>query len=186
MAKSQIYTKTGDQGKTSLIGGTRVPKHHYRLEAYGTVDELNAQIGMIRSWPLEPEIIHTILHIQETLFTIGAYLATDDAVSDLKTRLKPDDKEIELLETEMDRMDEALPPLRNFVLPGGHATVAQCHIARTICRRAERRVIAMSAETGVNPWVIKYLNRLSDYFFVLSRHLANYFEAEEIPWKPKL
>lgn len=186
MVKSQIYTKTGDQGKTSLIGGTRVAKHHYRLEAYGTVDELNAQIGMVRSWPIDPESMGAILRIQELLFTIGAYLATDDAVSDLKTRLKHDEKEIEFLEREMDRMDEALPPLRNFVLPGGHGAVSQCHIVRTICRRAERRVIAMSTETEVSPWVIKYLNRLSDYFFVLSRHLANYFKAEEIPWKPKL
>jgi cob(I)alamin adenosyltransferase len=186
MKKSQVYTKTGDRGKTSLIGGTRVPKHHYRLEAYGTVDELNAHIGMIRSWPADEATTSMLVRIQEMLFTIGASLATDESVSDLKTQLPGDEKEIEALELEMDRMDSILPPLRNFVLPGGHPAVAQCHIARTICRRAERRVNQMATKVAVDAWLIRYLNRLSDYFFVLSRHLAIFFKAEEIPWKPKL
>ena len=186
MNKSQVYTKTGDQGKTSLIGGTRVPKHHYRLEAYGTVDELNAQIGMLRSWELDEASTNMLIQIQEMLFTVGATLATDEQASDLKSKLKGDEREIEALELEMDRMDNALPPLRHFVLPGGNPAVAQCHIIRTICRRAERRVNQMATEVPVDPWLLKYLNRLSDYFFVISRHLAKYFNAEEIPWKPKL
>ncbi|PRY96999.1 cob(I)yrinic acid a,c-diamide adenosyltransferase [Marinilabilia salmonicolor] len=186
MAKSQVYTKTGDKGKTSLIGGTRVDKHHYRLEAYGTVDELNANIGMIRSWPNEESINNVILHIQDQLFMIGAYLATDDAVSDLRSRLNSDEAEITLLETEMDKMEETLPPLKNFILPGGHPAATYAHIARTVCRRAERRVNEMAEKTEVATWVIRYLNRLSDYFFVLSRYLSNFYENNEIPWSPKL
>lgn len=186
MEKSQIYTKTGDRGTTSLIGGTRVPKHHYRLEAYGTVDELNAQIGMVRAWTSEQNTSEQLTRIQEQLFMIGAYLATDDAISDLRTKLECNESEIEVLEKEMDKMDNELPVLKNFILPGGHPAVAQCHIVRTICRRAERRVNEMATETEVANWVIRYLNRLSDYFFVLSRYLSNYFENDEIPWKPKL
>ncbi|WP_010664591.1 cob(I)yrinic acid a,c-diamide adenosyltransferase [Marinilabilia salmonicolor] len=186
MAKSQVYTKTGDKGKTSLIGGTRVDKHHYRLEAYGTVDELNANIGMIRSWPNEESINKTVLHIQDQLFMIGAYLATDDSVSDLRTRLNSDESEITLLEREMDKMEESLPPLKNFILPGGHPAATYAHIARTVCRRAERRVNEMAEKTDVATWVIRYLNRLSDYFFVLSRYLSNFYDNNEIPWSPKL
>ncbi|WP_291854687.1 cob(I)yrinic acid a,c-diamide adenosyltransferase [Marinilabilia sp.] len=186
MAKSQIYTKTGDKGKTSLIGGTRVDKHHYRLEAYGTVDELNAYIGMIRSWPNEEAVNQTILHIQNQLFMIGAYLATDDNISDLRTKLNQDESEIELLETEMDKMEESLPPLKNFILPGGHPAASYAHIARTVCRRAERRVNEMAKKTEVANWVIRYLNRLSDYFFVLARYLSNFYDNSEITWSPKL
>ncbi|MFO7999818.1 MAG: cob(I)yrinic acid a,c-diamide adenosyltransferase [Marinilabilia sp.] len=186
MEKSQIYTKTGDHGTTSLIGGTRVPKHHIRLEAYGTVDELNAHIGMVRAWPADEHTDTMVKRIQEQLFTIGAYLATDDMVSDLRTRLNCDDQEIEMLEKEMDQMESGLPPLKNFILPGGHPAVAQCHVVRTICRRAERRISQMSKETEVDAWVIRYLNRLSDYFFVLARYLSNYFNIDEIPWKAKL
>lgn len=186
MAKSQIYTKTGDKGKTSLIGGTRVDKHHYRLEAYGTVDELNAHIGMIRSWPNEQPVNQTIIHIQDQLFMIGAYLATDDNISDLRTKLNQDESEIELLETEMDKMEESLPPLKNFILPGGHPAATYAHIARTVCRRAERRVNEMAEKTEVANWVIRYLNRLSDYFFVLARYLSNFYDNREITWSPKL
>lgn len=182
MKKSLIYTKTGDKGTTGLIGGTRVEKDHFRLEAYGTVDELNAHIGMIRAYPIDDASVKTIVRIQHLLFTIGSYLATDESVSDLRTRLNTDEKEIEFLEHEMDRLEEALPPLRNFVIPGGHAAVSQAHICRTVCRRAERRVVSMSGEVQVDEWVIRYLNRLSDYFFVLSRHLSNYFGVDEIPW----
>jgi cob(I)alamin adenosyltransferase len=186
MAKSQIYTKTGDKGKTSLIGGTRVEKHHYRLEAYGTIDELNAHIGMIRSWPNEPTVNQTITHLQDQLFMIGAYLATDDNISDLRTKLNQDESEIELLETEMDKMEESLPPLKNFILPGGHPAATYSHIARTVCRRAERRVNEMAEKTEVANWVIRYLNRLSDYFFVLSRYLSKFYDNNEITWSPKL
>ncbi len=182
MNKSLVYTKTGDKGTTGLIGGTRVAKDHFRLEAYGTVDELNTNIGMIRSYPIDQASIEAIIRIQNQLFTIGSYLATDDSVSDLRSKLRTDEKEIAWLETEMDQMESALPPLKNFVLPGGHPAVSQCHITRTICRRAERRVISMSGEVMVDEWVIRYLNRLSDYFFVLSRHLSNYFKIDEIPW----
>jgi cob(I)alamin adenosyltransferase len=186
MKKSLVYTKTGDKGSTGLIGGTRVPKDHFRLEAYGTVDELNAHIGLIRSYTIDDDSVRTLIRAQRQLFTIGSYLATDDTVSDLRKRLITDEKEIEFLELEMDRMEIQLPPLSHFVLPGGNPALAQCHIARTVCRRAERRVIAMAREVEVDEWVVRYLNRLSDYFFVLSRHLANYFNIDEIPWIPDL
>lgn len=186
MKKSLIYTKTGDKGTTALIGGTRVPKDHFRLEAYGTVDELNTNVGMIRSYPIDEETVKSIIRIQNQLFTIGSYLATDDKVSDLRKHLVTDDKEIEFLELQMDILESKLPPLSNFVLPGGHPTVAQCHICRTVCRRAERRVISMSEQVEVDEWVIRYLNRLSDYFFVLSRFLTDYFKIDEIPWVASL
>lgn len=186
MKKSQIYTKTGDKGTTSLIGGTRVPKHHLRLEAYGTVDELNSQIGLIRAWQSDEHANTVLKNIQEQLFMIGAYLATDHNSSDLRSKLKCDEKDIEILEKEMDQLESSLPPLKNFILPGGHPAAAQCHIARTVCRRAERRVNHMASETEVAPWVIRYLNRLSDYFFVLARYLSKYFDNNEIPWKPEL
>ncbi len=186
MEKSQVYTKTGDQGKTSLIGGTIVPKHHFRLEAYGTVDELNAQIGLVRAWPADENTNQIITDIQKLLFSIGAYLATDDNISDLRDKLNYGDEDLEKLESEMDKMDAALPPLKNIILPGGHPASAQCHIVRTICRRAERRVTQMAAESEVDPWIIKYLNRLSDYFFVLSRYLSKFFDQDEILWKPEL
>lgn len=186
MNKSLVYTKTGDKGKTSLIGGTRVPKNHYRLEAYGTVDELNTFIGMIRSYKLDEKSENQILNIQDKLFVLGAYLATDSNAADLRDKLNYDESIIEGLEQEMDRMDSELPPIKNFVLPGGHPGVSYCHISRTICRRAERRVLAMAEHTEVNPWVIRYLNRLSDYLFVLSRYLAKHFNVNEIPWIPNL
>jgi len=186
MKKSGVYTKTGDKGKTGLIGGTRVPKNHERLEAYGTIDELNSFIGLIRSYELDASIDRVIIEIQSKLFTIGAYLATDTSVSDLRDRIHCDDKQIALMETEMDRMEAALTPLKNFILPGGHPAVGYCHVARTICRRAERRVLTMADTYDVNPWVIRYINRLSDYLFVLSRHLSKYFDVREIPWKSDL
>ncbi len=186
MSKSLVYTKTGDKGKTSLIGGTRVSKNHYRLEAYGTVDELNTFIGMIRSYDIDKDSEKQIIDIQDKLFVIGAYLATDSNVTDLRDRLNYDESIIEGLEKEMDRLESALPPMKNFVLPGGHPAVSYCHISRTICRRTERRILDMADETEVNPWVIKYVNRLSDYLFVLSRHLSKHFNIIEIPWVPEL
>ncbi|GAF04732.1 cob(I)yrinic acid a,c-diamide adenosyltransferase [Saccharicrinis fermentans] len=186
MSKSLVYTKTGDKGKTSLIGGTRVAKNHYRLEAYGTVDELNTFVGMIRSYEVDENTERQIIDIQHKLFVIGAYLATDSNVTDLRDKLDYDEAIIETLEKEMDRMESDLPPMKHFVLPGGHPGVSYCHISRTVCRRAERRILAMAEESEVNPWVIKYINRLSDYLFVLSRYLSKHYGVNEIPWVPEL
>lgn len=181
----KIYTKTGDKGQTSLIGGTRVPKHHIRIEAYGTVDELNSYIGLIRDQQIDEQTKTLLIEIQDRLFTIGSSLASDPDKSKMKI---PDLKEedVTLLEQEMDKMNEVLPEMRSFVLPGGHTTVSFCHIARCVCRRAERLTIHLSEESYVADLVIKYLNRLSDYLFVLSRKLSQDLNAREIPWKPRM
>jgi len=181
----KIYTKTGDKGQTSLIGGTRVPKHHIRIEAYGTVDELNSWIGLIRDQPMDESYIKTLLEIQDRLFTIGSSLASDPDKSKMKV---PDLKEedIVLLETEMDKMNEKLPELHAFILPGGHTSISYCHIARCVCRRAERHVLHLSENNFVAELVIKYLNRLSDYLFMLSRALSLDLKAKEQPWKPRM
>lgn len=181
----KIYTKTGDKGETSLIGGTRVPKHHIRIEAYGTVDELNSYIGLVKDQQIDAHSKEILLEIQDRLFTIGASLASDPEKSKMKI---PDLKEedITLLENEIDKMNESLPEMRSFVLPGGHTTVSFCHIARCVCRRAERLSIHLSENSFVAEPVIKYLNRLSDYLFVLSRKLSQDLNAEEIPWKPRM
>lgn len=181
----KIYTKTGDKGQTSLIGGTRVPKHHIRIEAYGTVDELNSHIGLIRDQPINDHYKSILTEIQDRLFTIGASLASDPEKSKMKI---PDlrEEDITLLENEIDKMNEALPEMRSFVLPGGHTTVSFCHIARCVCRRAERNTIHLSENEFVADLVVKYLNRLSDYLFVLSRKLSQDFNAPEIPWKPRM
>ena len=181
----KIYTKTGDKGQTSLIGGTRVPKHHIRIEAYGTVDELNSYIGLIRDQPIDQQSKKILIEIQDRLFTIGSTLASDPEKSRMKI---PDLKEadITLLENEIDVMNEALPEMRSFILPGGHTTVSFCHIARCICRRAERNTIHLSEKETVAELVIKYLNRLSDYLFVLARKLSHDLQSEEIPWKPRI
>ncbi len=181
----KIYTKTGDKGQTSLIGGTRVPKHHIRIESYGTVDELNSYIGLIRDQKIDEPTTLILLEIQDRLFTIGSTLASDPGKSKMKL---PDLKEedVTLLENEMDKMDETLPVMKSFVLPGGHTTVSFCHIARCVCRRAERMVIHLSESEEVPPLVIQYLNRLSDYLFVLSRKLTSDLKAVEIPWKARI
>ena len=181
----KVYTKTGDKGQTSLIGGTRVPKHHIRIESYGTVDELNSYIGLIRDQKIDADTSSILIEIQDRLFTIGSSLASDPGKSKMKI---PDLKEedVTLLEKEMDKMDESLPVMKSFVLPGGHTTVSFCHIARCVCRRAERLVIHLAASEEVSPLVIKYLNRLSDYLFVLSRKLTLDLNAVEIPWKPRM
>ncbi len=181
----KIYTKTGDKGQTSLIGGTRVPKHHIRIESYGTVDELNSYIGLIRDQEIDAHSKTILIEIQDRLFTIGSSLASDPEKSRMKI---PDLKEsdVELLEKEMDRMNETLPEMRSFVLPGGHTTVSYCHLARCVCRRAERLTIHLSEDSFVADLVIKYLNRLSDYLFVLSRKLTQDLNAQEIPWKPRM
>ena len=180
----KIYTKAGDQGKTSLIGGTRVYKSHHRIDAYGTVDELNAYMGLLRDQPVNGDRLTLLKDIQDCLFVIGASLATDP---DKANRTLPDlrESDVQLLEAEMDRMDTELPELRHFVLPGGHASVSVAHVARTVCRRAERLTVALAQEEPVAALVIRYLNRLSDYLFVLSRKMANELGVEEVKWYPR-
>lgn len=186
MTKFKVYTKTGDTGTTGLIGGTRVPKHHLRLESYGTVDELNSYVGVIRSHDIEAKSKEVLLIIQNKLFLIGSRLATDEEKSDLKQKLVIEEADILLLENEMDRMDEKLQELNNFVLPGGSIVNGFCHVARTVCRRAERRANQLSSEVDINPLLLKYLNRLSDYFFILSRKVLIDVGADEIKWMPDL
>ncbi len=184
---SKIYTKTGDQGRTSLIGGTKVPKSHIRIEAYGTVDELNSYIGLVSDLLADEHSRVILKEIQDRLFTVGSSLACDP---DKEPLMKiPDLKEadINLLENEIDRMNEILPPMKWFILPGGHATISTLHIARCVCRRAERCCVLMQQqELFVEPLVIKYLNRLSDHLFVLSRYIGHLLNVTEIPWKPRM
>ena len=180
----KIYTKTGDKGYTSLIGGTRVPKYHLRIETYGTVDELNPYIGLVRDQAVSVYQKTLLKEIQDRLFTIGASLASDPEKSKMKI---PDLKnsDIELLEQEMDRMNEELPELKHFILPGGSTTVSFCHIARCICRRAERLTVQLNEESFVDNTVIIYLNRLSDYLFTLARKVALDNQIEENVWIPR-
>lgn len=187
----KIYTKTGDNGTTALFGGTRVPKHHIRIESYGTVDELNSHLGLIRDQNIDHHYKELLMHIQDRLFTIGAILATDPKKAILKSgkeRLnipKISEADINRLEDEMDRMNEALPEMTHFVLPGGHQTVSFCHIARCVCRRAERLASALNDLEPFLPEALTYLNRLSDYLFVLARKLSHDLQAEEIKWIPQ-
>lgn len=179
----RIYTKTGDKGETALFGGRRVPKSHLRVDAYGTVDELNSFVGWLRD-SIESQHIRSILEqIQNRLFTVGAHLASDPAKHPPIPDLLPAD--IEILEKEMDAADAALPPLKNFILPGGHTAVSVCHVCRTVCRRAERLAVALHESEPVEAIVLQYLNRLSDYFFMLSRQLAHDLGAEEVIWNPR-
>lgn len=183
----KIYTKTGDDGTTSLIGGTKVPKSHLRIEAYGTVDELNSYIGLCRDLLTDDQGKNTLLEVQDRLFTIGSSLACDP-IKEPKMRI-PDLKEtdVELLEKEIDRMNGSIPPMKNFILPGGHITLSQLHIARCVCRRAERLIVALEQnKMFVDPLVIKYLNRLSDYLFVLARYIGKNLKVKEIPWRPRV
>ena len=181
----KIYTKTGDKGQTSLIGGTRVPKHHLRIEAYGTVDELNSWIGLLRDQQISADTIGLLKEIQDRLFTIGSSLASDPEKSRMKIPdLKTED--VSLLESEIDKMNAGLPELKAFILPGGHPVVSYCHIARCVCRRAERLVTHLSEESFVADLVVIYLNRLSDFLFVLSRFATKLLGADENPWKPRM
>lgn len=187
----KIYTKTGDKGTTALFGGTRVPKHHIRIESYGTIDELNSHMGLLRDQEIDSHYKSIIQHIQDRLFTIGAILATDPEKAILKNgkqRLnipKIQAKDIELLEAEIDQMNDSLPPMTHFVLPGGHQTVSFCHIARCVCRRAERLASALYDISPFQAETLTYLNRLSDYLFVLARKLTFDLQAEEIKWIPE-
>lgn len=179
----KIYTKTGDKGETALFGGKRLPKSHLRIDAYGTVDELNSHIGLVRDCVSNEALKDLLKEIQDRLFTIGANLASDPE-KEMKT---PDitAADIELLEKAMDEMDETLPALKNFILPGGHPTISFCHIARCVCRRAERLVVALSLSDKVEPILIQYLNRLSDYLFVLGRKIGQDIGAPEVTWKSR-
>ena len=183
----KIYTKTGDKGTTSLIGGTKVPKSHLRIEAYGTVDELNSYVGLCKDLLTDEQGKKILLEVQDRLFTIGSSLACDPA-KEPKMRL-PDlnESDVELLEKEIDRMNATIPPMKNFILPGGHVILSQLHIARCVCRRAERCCVRLEIEKEeVENIIIKYLNRLSDYLFVLSRYAGHLMNVEEIPWKPRV
>jgi cob(I)alamin adenosyltransferase len=181
----KIYTRAGDKGKTSLVGGKRVPKTHIRIEAYGTVDELIAHIGMIRDMTLDASVKEYLLGIQARLMKCAAILASD-CEADKSKIPEIGEQDIESLENAIDAMDSDLPPLTSFVIPGGHVAASQSHIARTVCRRAERQIIRLSEELFVPDTVIRYMNRLSDYLFVLSRKLLHDMNINDILWLPKL
>ncbi len=187
----KIYTKTGDKGKTALFGGKKVPKHHIRIESYGTVDELNSHLGLIRDQNIDAHFKDILVIIQNKLFTVGAILATDPEKAMLKSgkeRLnipKISNEDVELLEKEIDKMNQTLPPMTHFILPGGHQTVSFCHIARCVCRRAERLAAALNDLEPFQPETLMYLNRLSDYLFVLARKLSKDLQADEVQWIPE-
>lgn len=186
----KIYTKTGDDGTTSLFGGTRIAKHHIRIESYGTLDELNSWLGLIRDQEIDVLSKKTLAIIQEKLFTVGVYLAMDPEKEKLKNgkdRLniaKIENSDIAFLENEIDQMEKNLAPMTHFILPGGHPTVSYCHISRTICRRVERLLSQLNESATVDPLILSYINRLSDFLFVLARKLSSDLQAEEIQWIP--
>jgi cob(I)alamin adenosyltransferase len=183
----KIYTKTGDKGKTSLFTGKRVSKHDLRIESYGTVDELNSYIGLIKDHAPEGEDLSLMHRIQDRLFTIGSILATEPEKKGDQRFKTPEisEEDITVLEKSMDRMNNELPEMTHFVLPGGHPTVSFCHVGRTICRRAERRITELHEQTPVEEKVIKYINRLSDYLFVLARYWGQKVKANEVKWIPE-
>jgi cob(I)alamin adenosyltransferase len=187
----KVYTKTGDTGTTALFGGTRVPKHHIRIESYGTVDELNSHIGLIRDQEINSHYKDVLIEVQDRLFTVGAILATPPEKETLKNgekrlqNLGILESDIEYLEKEIDTMEDSLPQMTHFVLPGGHTTVSYCHIARCVCRRAERLSVHLNDIEPTDELVIKYLNRLSDYLFVLARKLSFDLKADEVQWIPR-
>jgi len=181
----KIYTKTGDLGETSLFGGKRVKKFDLRIDAYGTSDELNSWIGLIRDQEINEPYKITLLAIQDRIFTLGAQLAADPEKPKLKMP-KIEENDIIYLENCIDEMDASLPQMTHFTLPGGHPVVSYCHISRCVCRRCERLVIELSEQAEVNPLIIQYLNRLSDYLFVLGRKIGQDLNAEEQYWYPKM
>jgi len=181
MKKIKVYTKTGDNGTTGLFSGERVPKHHIRIKAYGTIDELNCWIGLIRSQDIKKEQEKELIKIQRNLMLIGSELANESSDLTIDLIQKDDVKDIELW---IDRMTDELPVLRNFVIPGGHSCVANTHLARCVCRRAERFITELNDTSKTNPVIIFYINRLSDYLFTLSRKFAHDFNVEEIKWIP--
>jgi cob(I)alamin adenosyltransferase len=181
----KVYTKTGDKGTTALFGGQRVSKANERIEAYGTVDELNSYIGLLRDQEVNKARKDELVEVQDRLFTLGSILATEPGNTKVKV---PEllEEDIAFLELKMDDMSSELPEMKFFVLPGGHQSVSFCHIARCVCRRAERLTISLTNEAEVPELVIKYLNRLSDYLFVLSRMMTQELSAEEVAWKPRM
>ena len=187
----KIYTKSGDKGTTGLLGGTRVPKHHFRIDTYGTVDELNSWIGLLRDQDINTEYQDQLIRVQDRLFTIGAFLATDPEKKVMKSgkeRLPIPEvtgADVSALEEAIDAMNADLPPMTHFILPGGHQTVSFCHIARTVCRRAERKISALHEVDPLDAVILTYINRLSDYLFVLARKLSFHLQAKEIKWIPE-
>jgi len=182
----KIYTRTGDNGTTGLVGGTRVKKYDIRLEAYGTIDELNSYIGLIRTLQSDEQADRILEKVQNKLFVIGANLATEESIGEIKKQLPVNKQDIVILEEAMDQMTAELPELRNFILPGGCQASSFCHVARTVCRRAERRIVELAEKTEVDQNLITFVNRLSDYLFVLSRKLSKDQKAAEILWSPEL
>jgi len=181
----KIYTKTGDEGYTALFGGKRVSKADLRINTYGTIDELNSYLGLLRDQEVNKNKLEELVEIQDRLFTIGSILATEPGNTKVKIP-SLQESDITFLENKMDAMDELLEPMRFFVLPGGHASISFGHVARTVCRRAERLVIELDAHEKVDPLVLKYFNRLSDYLFVLCRMMTKELNVTEIPWKPRM
>jgi cob(I)alamin adenosyltransferase len=181
----KIYTKTGDEGNTSLFGGKRVSKADLRIDTYGTVDELNSWIGLVRDQGVNQKRKSVLVDIQDRLFTIGSILATEPGNTKVKIP-SLSETDVQFLEKEIDLMESELEPMRSFILPGGHQAISFCHVARTVCRRAERLCTALHLNEPTNPLVIQYLNRLSDYLFVLSRKMSAELNAEETAWKPKM
>ena len=183
----KIYTKTGDKGTTSLIGGVRVPKNHIRIESYGTVDELNSYLGMVTDLAQNEQINSWLREIQDRLFTVGSVLATNP---DKEVKMKlPDvhDADVLWLEQRIDEMNEVLPEMRSFILPGGNLASSTCHVARCVCRRAERLCVDMQQHGEYVPeLIIQYLNRLSDFLFVLARYISHINNADEIPWRARI
>lgn len=179
----KIYTKTGDDGTTGLVGGTRVKKFDARLEAYGTIDELNAAVGVIRSCDIPDTISSVLIEIQNRLFNIGSRLASDKKGDKITEKLSITEAHIAFLEKAIDEMDKDLPKLRQFILPGGDFASAYCHVARTVCRRAERRILAFADSGTIQPEIVKYINRLSDFLFVLARKMAAISGVHEEPWR---
>jgi len=184
LREMKVYTKTGDLGETSLLGGSRISKAELQIESYGTVDELNSYIGLIRDQICKQPLLQELIEVQDRLFTIGSHLANDKTKNKIQL---PEicENDVLKLEKQIDAMDNELPPMRAFILPGGHTTVSYTHIARCVCRRAERQVVLLNENWEIPLIIIKYLNRLSDYLFVLARKLSNDFDVDEIEWKPR-
>ena len=181
----KIYTKTGDKAITSLFGGSRVSKHHIRIESYGTIDELNSWLGLIRDQNIDAHSREILIKIQDKLFTVGAILATEPKKDKRLKIPRIAAQDISLLESEIDQMNEQLSEMTHFILPGGHQTVSYCHIARTVCRRAERMISLLHNNEPQPEGLLAYINRLSDFLFVLARKLSKQLKAEEVKWIPE-